>query len=67
MYCNDFDSVFTKEINEWINRYNMLKNFHITSYGRHYDDLPAKWADILTIIDSNVMKSTKAYRDYKKS
>jgi len=67
MYCNDFESVYTEEVNDWIGRYNMLKNYSITSYEKHYDDMPAKWVDILHIIDSNLNKARKSYSDYKKS
>ena len=67
MDCNDYNSVFTEEINEWISRYNLLKNYGISSYGNVYENMPAKWIDILQTIDSNITKSIRAYRDYKKS
>jgi hypothetical protein len=60
LHCNDFEQVFTPEINEWIHRYNMLKNNNVHSYGSLYDELPAKWVDILSLVENNYQKAMKA-------
>lgn len=55
--------IFTPEINEYLMRYGLLKNHNIHSYGNVLDDLPAKWVDVLSLIESEYNKATAAKRD----
>jgi len=54
--------IYTPEINEYIMRYNLLKNHNIHSYGNVLDDLPAKWVDVLNLLESEYHKATAAKR-----
>jgi len=61
-YClevKDFEFVFTSEILELLRRYKFFKEYKITSYSTHYDDLPAVWLDALQIMDYNYDLATR--------
>ena len=55
--------IYTDEIGEYLMRYKMLKEYNIKSYGDMLDDLPAKWVDVLSLIDSEVHKAMKCKND----
>ena len=52
--------IYTEEIGEYLMRYRMLNQHNIYSYGNVFDDLPAKWVDVLTIMESEIPKAEKA-------
>ena len=52
--------IFTPEINEYIMRYNLLKNHNIHSYGNVLDELPGRWVDALNIMESEYHKALAA-------
>ena len=37
----------------------MLKNYKFYSYSQNLDELPAKWIDVITLIDEELMKAQK--------
>jgi|GEM_PF-1919040 len=55
-YCTqvkDAEFIFTPKVLELLRRHKYLKQYGITSYGKHYDDLPAFWLDAVDIMDYN--------------
>jgi hypothetical protein len=49
----DWDYIFSGRVPEILRRYRFLKEYGITSFGKHYDELPAYWVDALEIMDTN--------------
>lgn len=49
----DFDFIFSGRVPELLKRFQLLKEFGITSYGTHYDDLPAFWVDALELMNNS--------------
>lgn len=69
-YClevQDFEFPFTPKILEWLRRYKYFKEYKITSYGTHYDDLPAFWLDAVDIMDYNYRIAMDCKNDNKKT
>jgi hypothetical protein len=57
--CDDWDCVFKKEINGLLRRYRLFKDYGVTSFSTHYDDLPAFWVDALGIMDEAYNRATR--------
>jgi hypothetical protein len=52
--------IYTEEIGEYLMRYKLLKEYRLYSYGNLVDDLPARFVDVLGIIDSEVPKAMES-------
>ena len=50
--------IFTPFIEECLLRYNFQKKGY-TSYSTHFDDLPIKWVETVSLIDSEIEKAMK--------
>ena len=59
MLINEDSFIYTNDVNEYLMRYNMLKNYKFYSYSQNLDELPAKWIDVITLIDEELMKTQK--------
>ena len=57
---NDFPGIFTPDVNEYLTRHKMLKDYNISSFATEFDNLPAIWVDAIEIIDVNVTKAMEA-------
>lgn len=57
---NDFANIFTPEINEYLSRHKMLKDYGIMSFNNDFDTLPAVWIDVIELIDKNIMNAMQA-------
>ena len=51
--------VYTPEVKEYITRYNLLKNHGIKSYSEFFEDLPAKWIDVLDFMEQEISEAMK--------
>lgn len=51
--------IFTTEVRDFIQRYNLLKNHGIYSYSQNLDEMPAKWVDVILLIDSEYITASK--------
>ena len=69
VYYNDFSLVgrwsyiFDNKVDEWIMRYNLLKNNNIPSYSNLFDGLPAIWVEALTLINQQINMAMKEKSD----
>jgi hypothetical protein len=43
--------IYSPEIQEYLIRYKMQKQYNIYSYSQNFDEIPADWVDILSWID----------------
>ncbi len=43
--------IYTPQVQEYLIRYKMQKQYNIFSYSQNFDDIPADWIDILNWID----------------
>ena len=43
--------VHTPQVEEYLVRYKMQKQYNIYSYSQNFDDIPADWIDMLSYID----------------
>ena len=65
IYCEDYayfikdtEFIYTPEISDIINRYQMQENGYV-SFSNIYDELPAKWPDIVRIIKNTITEAGK--------
>jgi len=49
---DDWDFVFTKQINGLMRRYRHMKDFGLINYGNDYDKTPAVWIDAVEIMEA---------------
>jgi hypothetical protein len=57
--------IFTTEVRDFIQRYNLLKNHGIYSYSQNLDELPAKWVDVILLIDCEYQKATEDKKQWQ--
>ena len=43
--------IYSRQIEEYLIRYKMQKQYNIYSYSQNFDDIPADWIDMLSHID----------------
>lgn len=60
VFSNDFSKIFTPQINELLTRHKWLKDYHITSYGTDFDNLPAYFIDAMELIDRNIIEAMES-------
>ena len=65
VYCEDYctfikdaEYIFTPEISDLLSRYQMQENGYI-SYSKLYDDLPARWIEIIRVIKGTMVDAMK--------
>ena len=49
--------IYTESIDDIITRYSLFKTHGIISFSNNYDEMPAKWIDILNLIDIELNKA----------
>lgn len=64
-FCDDWEFIFDDFVNETLQRYKLLKEHNISSYSQLYDDLPYKWVDTLSLLDSTVNEAVDAKRKHE--
>jgi len=50
-FIKSSDIIYTPQIQEYLIRYKMQKQYNIFSYSQNFDDVPADWIDMLGWID----------------
>lgn len=51
--------IFTPQIQEYLIRYKMQNNFGITSYSSSFEEVPARWIDMLNFIETEIQSASK--------
>lgn len=59
--------IFTPQIEEYLIRYKMQKQYNIYSYSQNFDKIPADWIDMLSYIDSCVNEALEEKKRLGKS
>jgi hypothetical protein len=50
-FIKDASIIYTPEVQEYLIRYKMQKNYNIYSYSQNFDEIPADYLDMLAWID----------------
>jgi hypothetical protein len=59
---SDWKFIFTPDVEMCFSRHGMQNRFGVYSYSQRFDDLPAKWIDILVIIDNAMQAANESIR-----
>lgn len=62
LQCNDWEYVYTPEVNDIMARYSLFKTHNVHSFGSLYDELPALWVDCLNLIGNEADKAVECKR-----
>ena len=64
-FISDASFIYTPFTDECLARYTLLKSFSTPSFGKDFDELPAWWIDILSLIELETNKAiqTKQRQD----
>jgi len=54
--------IYTPQIQEYLIRYKMQKEYNIFSYSQNFDEIPADWVDMLSWIDICMNEALKEKR-----
>ena len=61
LICNP-DFIYTNFTNEVLTRYALFKNYNVYSYSNKFEELPARWIDMLGILDSEYNKAMEVWK-----
>lgn len=59
--------IYTTDVQEVLLRYNAQKNYGIWSYSQNFDELPYKWIETLSLIDSELIKAAEEKKRWQKT
>ena len=59
--------IYTRQIEEYLLRYKMQKQYNIYSYSQNFDEIPADWIDMLPFMDMCITEALEEKKRLGKS
>ncbi len=59
--------IFTPQVEEYLIRYKMQKQYNIYSYSQNFDEIPADWIDMLPFMDMCITEALEEKKRLGKS
>jgi len=62
----DAQAIYSPQIEEYLIRYKMQKQYNIYSYSQNFEEIPAEWIDLLPYIDMCVNEALEEKKRLKR-